>query len=157
MRKRPIRQTFVLKLYVRFPSPLSLTQVDSATFFESYRPSRAPNGALSPARIVDPTLERRPESRTNEQATCDASNSGTSRVRAPETLRTPDHSVSSRELPVEVFHCRPIRDRSPSYATPERLACNTPLVRSSTGSSFPADCDGPVPPSVGSPAYELGQ
>ena len=109
MRKRPIRQTFVLKLSVWFPSTLSLTLVDSATFFESYRPSRAPNGALSPARIVDPTLERRPESRTDEQATCDASNSGTSRVRAPETLRTPDHSVSSRELPVEVFHCRPIR------------------------------------------------
>ena len=58
MRKRPIRQTFALKLHVRFPTPRSLTQVDSATFFESYRPSRAPNGALSPARIVDPALER---------------------------------------------------------------------------------------------------
>jgi len=55
MRKRPIRQTFVLKLHVRFPSPLSLTLVDPATFFGSYRPSRAPNRGPSPARITSPT------------------------------------------------------------------------------------------------------
>ena len=57
------------------------------------------------------------------------------------------HLVSKAGLEVEVFHGR--RNKaSPSYATPSNPLHNNRIESSSTGSSFPADFSGPVPPAV---------
>ena len=53
--------------------------------------------------------------------------------------------VSKAGLKVEVFHGRA---SSPSYATPFNPLHNNRIESSSTGSSFPADFSGPVPPAV---------
>ena len=58
---------------------------------------------------------------------------------------THTNRVSKARLRVEVFHGRA---NSPSYSTPPSLLHKIRIESSSTGSSFPADFAGPVPPAV---------
>ena len=76
---------------------------------------------------------------------CDSSPKGD--VGSKKEFENSSHSnlVSKAGLKVEVFHGRA---SSPSYATPSNPLHNIRIESSSTGSSFPADFSGPVPPAV---------